>query len=120
MRSIAQVIADLKYRLPKIDIHHNFHHKPEGPFICQAGDSHLELDLTLDDAFDQFMRYAMPPEGTRCVIDNDGLIVIGYIEDAYGDVRWYGLEAGFDLYRDHRLTHPLEYELAVAQAQRNL
>ena len=114
----AEEAAKLAFRMPTVKILHDFNYQPIGPFwVIGDEDQYFALNIkTITEAFNLFVRYGMPskPGVTKSIMDSDGVVVIGY---SLGS--WYGLRAGFDVYRDHRLTHPLEYELAAKEAEEN-
>ena len=115
--SMAEKAAQRKFNLPNVKISPHFDYTPIGPFyMFSTNRHHFKHDITLEEAFELVVRYSFPaePGESFAIADNDGVIVLGYNND-----RWWGLEAGFDLYRDHPLTHPLEYELAVTEAKEN-
>lgn len=114
--SLIEKAAQMAFNLPSVVIAPHFDYEPNGPFIV-FGNDYFKHDMDdLTDAFDELFRYTLPPTPDRTcgIMDRDGVIVIGYNQGS-----WFGVEAGFDRYRDHPLTHPLEYELAVDEAREN-
>lgn len=58
-------------------------------------------------AIDEFVRYCLPPiDGrTACVIDADGVVVIGYALNPLG-LQWFGTTWAVSMLRLHSLVEP--------------